>query len=155
MLREFLLVWCAVPLSLCAQSSVEALGSSADAAQRVFDRRDMVDASNGKVYDRRAVDVQPAYPGGEKALQDQLLDPANCGALPDMEACFGSSRITFDLVVNTDGTVSDVKFTREGCTVLHPVVHCALRGLQRWTPGQLNGAAVRVRMRASVRFDLR
>lgn len=139
------------------QSSVDGLMNASDAGQRVFDQRSAGAPSTqtGRIHKLKDVDERPSYPDGDAALLDHLLVPASCGALPDMEHCFGSSRMSFDFVVNTDGSVSDVEFSKEGCPILQPFVLCAVRGLSPWKPGLLNGVPVRVRMHTSVKYDLR
>ena len=157
MFRPLVILICLVPVTLVAQSGVEGLGRASDAGQQRFDERagNTLPAIHGKVYSRREVDEKPTYPGGETALRDHLLNAEGCGVLPRMEDCFGSSKMTFDFVVNEDGSVGDVEFSKEGCPVLQPVVLCTLRGLEKWTPGMLNGKSVRVRLQHSVKFDLR
>ncbi|HQW07132.1 MAG: hypothetical protein IPH05_13800 [Flavobacteriales bacterium] len=139
-----------------AQSGVEGLMNASDAGQRMFDQRSSTpQLHTGRIYERKKVDKEAEYPGGEDALLDHLLEPALCGVLPKMETCFGTSKMTFDFVVNTDGSVSDVEFLKDGCPVLQPHVRCAIRGLSIWTPAELDGLPVRMRSRASVKFDLR
>lgn len=157
MFRSVALALILTPAIVIGQSSVDILKGNSDKAQQVYDARKNEGARSdtGRIYDLRSVDVKPTYPGGEKVLKDHLLEPATCGKLPPMESCFGSSKIIFDLVVNTDGSVSDVEFMKEGCTVLHSRVLCATHGLSKWKPALLNGVPVRTRLRRSVKFDLR
>ena len=157
MFRSSLILVCLLPFYSFAQSSVEGLGRASDAGQQVFEQRGATTPSDnrGKVYKRGQVDEKPSYPGGEAALQDHLLNAEGCGVLPKMEDCFGSSNMNFDFVVNVDGSVGNVEFAKEGCPVLQSVVLCTLRGLEKWTPGMLNGKPVRVRLHQAVKFDLR
>ncbi len=157
MFRSVALALILAPTIVLGQSSVDILKGNSDKAQKVFDARanEDVRSDTGRVYDLRSVDVKPIYPGGEEALVDHLLEPATCGKLPPMESCIGSSKIIFDLVVNTDGSVSNVEFMKEGCTVLHSRVLCATQGLSQWKPALLNGVPVRTRLRRKVKFDLR
>ncbi|MBP6642791.1 MAG: hypothetical protein KA186_06870 [Flavobacteriales bacterium] len=157
MFRSSLILVCLLPFYSFAQSSVEGSGRASDAGQQVFEQRAATASpeDRGKVYKRGQVDVKPSYPGGDAALQDHLLNGEGCGVLPRMEDCFGSSNMNFDFVVNVDGTVGNVEFAKEGCPVLQSVVLCTLRGLEKWTPGMLNGKPVRVRLHQAVKFDLR
>ncbi|MBP6311293.1 MAG: hypothetical protein KA408_03420 [Flavobacteriales bacterium] len=157
MFRSVLLVLSLAPTLAIGQSSVDILKGNSDNAQKVYDSGTVnaVGADNGKIHDLRSVDVKPIYPGGDKALEDHLLEPATCGKLPPMESCIGSSVMIFDFVVNTDGSVSNVEFMKEGCTVLHSRVVCATQGLSKWQPALLNGVPVRARLRRKVKFDLR
>lgn len=157
MIRSVLLLIFLHPMTISAQSAVEGLGGASDSAQQTFEQSRSTTAIGGigKIYKRNKVDEKPAYPGGDDAFMDHVLNAEGCGVLPKMEDCFGSSKLSFDYVVNADGSVSDVEFNKEGCTVLHPVVLCALRRIEKWTPGKLNGVAVRVQMHHAVKYDLR
>ncbi len=157
MIRSIALALLMIPIYADAQSSVEALGKASDAGQQVFDGNpnDPAQGRLGKIFKQKEVDTPPSYPGGGQVLVDHLAHAEGCGALPRMEDCFGSSKLVLDFVVNADGTVSDVEFSREGCEVLQGVVLCAMRGLELWTPAMKNGVPVRMRQRETVKYDLR
>lgn len=157
MFRTLVMLIGVLPLALIAQSSVEGLGGASDVGQQVFEHPNGAAPmeNRGKIYKRGQVDEKPSYPGGEAALRDHLLNAEGCGVLPRMEDCFGTSKMNFEYVVNVDGTVGDVEFSKEGCPVLQSLVLCTLRGLEKWKPGMVNGKPVRVRLQQAVKFDLR
>lgn len=98
------------------------------------------------------VEVWPEYPGGKKGLQKYLSDNVEYPATAKKNGITGTVWVIF--VVNTDGSVSDVKVERGiggGCDQEAIRV---VEGMRKWKPGRQNGNPVRVYQRLKIGFAL-
>lgn len=162
MLRSFLIAWwflsvaAILPRQARAQSSLDLLKGSSDAGQQVFDQRSGGSASldTNQVYPASAVSERPLYPGSEAALLRSLTTAEGCGSGTRDGACM-STLVIVRFVVERDGTTSDHKAVNEDCPFLRTTALCAMQNMSTWTPGKLNGKAVRVQMQIPVRYELR
>ncbi|MBK9514160.1 MAG: hypothetical protein IPO05_11160 [Flavobacteriales bacterium] len=143
--------------SVSAQSEVAPLRSSSDAGQRVFDQRIKRTAApaDTTVYDIAAVDVAPAYPGGNAALLSQLAKAPGC-VLQDWNAD-GQARtkVMLRFVVEANGMVSQLGTEGEADEALRRYALCAAGTLKPFTPGTKGGKPVRTFLRVPVQYEPR
>lgn len=95
-----------------------------------------------------AVEQEPEIIGGQKALYEKLEYPASC------KRANIEGRVILQFVVNTDGSVQDVKVMRGiggGCD------KAAVEAIQsvKFKPGRQRGKPVRVRFSLPILFQLR
>ena len=141
---------------VCAQEPVAPLRSSSDAGQRVFDQRIARPvAVDTTVHEPGAIDRPPAYPGGDEAMLRSLAQPTSCTMRSAEEACTSSTRVVLSFIVERDGSLSNAIAEEGACPALAGYALCAVRTLDRFTPGSHQGRVVRVRMRIPVIYELR
>ena len=103
-------------------------------------------------YDLITVQKPPTFPGGEQDLLRFLAENIKYPALARENGIQGTVALSF--VINKDGSVSDVGLLKDiggGCGKE------AIRVVQtmpRWSPGEANGHAVKVRFTLPVKFRL-
>ena len=100
----------------------------------------------------QTVEVQPEFPGGPAAmvrwLSANLVYPVACIE----EGIQG--RVIVQLVVNTDGSVSDVKVVKPVNPHLDKEAIRVVSSMPNWKPGEQRGKKVRVRYTLPVTFRL-
>lgn len=107
---------------------------------------------DNNVYEFVDVNKMPSFPGGERELLTFLAKNIVYPAIARENNIQGIVALSF--VVNKDGSISDVTALKDiggGCTKE------AMRVVQmmpRWSPGEANGHAVKVRFVLPVRFQL-
>ena len=131
-----------------AQSSLDLLKGGSDAGQRAYDQRVApTRASIRAVYGPGDVDVAPTYPGGADALNKALMTGCDTSLASTGADCNEDLHYRVRFVVETDGTVSEAEVLGAAtCPVLSASMLCRVNGLQRFSPGILKGAPVRVRL---------
>lgn len=98
------------------------------------------------------VEVMPVFPGGDagmmKFLQDNIKYPA------EAQQAGASGRVLTRFIINSDGSISDVEIYKS----VHPLLDAeALRvvsEMPNWTPGKVDGKAVKVRFTLPISFRL-
>ncbi len=109
-------------------------------------------AEDNDTYDMVGVQKPPTFPGGERDLLRFLAENIKYPSMARENGIAGNVALTF--VINKDGSVSDAQILKDiggGCGKE------ALRVLAlmpRWSPGEANGHAVKVRFTLPVRFRL-
>ena len=110
----------------------------------------MENAEDTVVY--TTVDKMPIFPGGDAALlkwiEEHLIYP---------EATLENriqGRVSCTFVVNTDGSVSDIKVVRPLDANMDEEAVRVISTLPKFTPGEMKGKPVRVRYAIPVRFML-
>lgn len=107
---------------------------------------------DNNVYEFVDVNKMPSFPGGERELLTFLAKNIVYPSIARENNIQGIVALSF--VVNKDGSISDVTALKDiggGCTKE------AMRVVQmmpRWSPGEANGHAVKVRFVLPVRFQL-
>jgi hypothetical protein len=79
-----------------------------------------------------AVEVNPEFPGGDKAFQNYINQHLN------YKGNF-TGRAFYQFTIERDGTLTDIKPMRSGGTELDERVTAVLRQAPRWRPGIQNG----------------
>src|SRR5690606_30116806 len=98
------------------------------------------------------VSEKPVFPGGEAAMRKFLADNLNYPLPARRDEVSGTVHVSF--VVNTDGSIVDVKVIRgvgSGCSEEALRV---VKSMPKWKAGRHNGHAVRTKMTIPVKFVL-
>lgn len=105
-----------------------------------------------KTFEMFDIQKPPSFPGGEAELFKYLQKNIDYPALAKENNISGVVPLTF--VVGKDGTVTDVQILRDiggGCGKEAVRV---VKAMPKWSPGEANGHAVKVRYTLPVRFKL-
>ena len=131
-----------------AQGSLDMLKGGSDAGQRAYDQRVAPTRTSVRtVYAPGQVDVAPTYPGGAEALNKALMTGCDTSQASTGADCNEDLHYRVRFVVETDGTVSEAEVLGAAtCPVLSASMLCRVNGFQRFSPGILKGAPVRVRL---------
>ena len=113
-------------------------------------QKTVVSKKNQKVYD--VVEQMPEYPGGIAALWEYLMQ--NVKYPEDAEKQKVEGRVIANFVVETDGSISDVKIFKQVFPSLDREAIRVLEAMPKWTPGKQNGKPVRVKYTVPVNFKL-
>lgn len=108
------------------------------------------DASVGKIY--TAVELNPAFPGGMQAYDAFLRKTMIYPQAARENHIHGVVFIQF--VIETDGTLGDLKILREPGFGLGAEAIRILKASPKWSPGMQKGKAVRVQFTVPVNFNL-
>lgn len=103
-----------------------------------------------KVFD--VVEKMPSYPGGNSALQRWLSSNITYPAAAAENGVEG--RVIVAFVVETDGSVSDVRIARGVDPSLDREALSVVKRMPKWIPGMQNGSPVRVKFNVPVTFKL-
>jgi protein TonB len=103
-----------------------------------------------KVFD--VVEKMPSYPGGNGALQRWLSSNITYPAAAAENGVEG--RVIVAFVVETDGSVSDVRIARGVDPSLDREALSVVKRMPKWIPGMQNGSPVRVKFNVPVTFKL-
>ena len=94
----------------------------------------------------------PKFPGGDTALMQYIASHVN---YPTVAAENGvQGKVIVGFVVETDGSVSDVKILRSVDPSLDKEAMRVIMSMPKWTPGKQDGKAVRVKMQCPVIFRM-
>lgn len=98
------------------------------------------------------VEVMPVFPGGEAGMMKYLSD--NIKYPEEAMKADIEGRVLTRFIINSDGSISDVEISKS----VHPLLDAeALRvvnEMPNWTPGKVNGKAVKVRFMLPITFRL-
>lgn len=105
-----------------------------------------------KTYEMFDIQKPPTFPGGEQALMKYLSENIQYPPLARENNIQGKVVLTF--VVDKNGQVTDVNIIKDlgGGTGKEAVR--VVKGMPRWSPGEANGHAVKVRYTLPVSFRL-
>ena len=87
----------------------------------------------------RSVEQMPRFPGGEAALMKYIQSHVNYPEGTDVEG-----RVILQFVVETDGSIGEVKVLRSVDELLDKEAVRLIKSLPNFTPGRQNGQAVSV-----------
>ncbi len=108
------------------------------------------DVSDKKVYE--VVEQMPSYPGGMKALLQYLSDNIKYPKAAEKKHIQGRVITTF--VVETDGSISDVKTQNSVDPRLDAEAIRVVSKMPKWIPGRQNGKPVSVKYFLPIIFRL-
>lgn len=114
-------------------------------------QKTVVSEKNQKVYD--TVDQLPEFPGGMPALMEYLMN--NVKYPKDAEKQKVEGRVLVQFVVETDGSISDVKVAKEVFPSLDAEGIRVVQAMPKWTPGKHKGKFVRVQYTLPIVFSLK
>ena len=98
------------------------------------------------------VDQQPLFPGGQESL-DRFLNKNLIYPITLKEQHI-RERVVCQFVVNTDGSVSDIKVVRSNNQAFNAEALRVLDLMPRWEPGLVNGKPVRTQYSLPINFDV-
>ena len=107
----------------------------------------------GKILDDFMLQERPSFPGGDAAMYAWLKDHIR---YPDRMADAGDEdKVYVEFVVETDGTVSLVKAVKGKHELSKAEAARVVARFPKWSPGKMNGNAVRCRLTLPVSFRLK
>lgn len=89
------------------------------------------------------VEVMPEYPGGNDSLFKFILKNINYPSIPETDSEI-RSRLVLSIVINKDGSVSDIKVKRSISKNFDDEAIRVVKLLSKFKPGEHNGVPVRV-----------
>lgn len=141
-------VICSLWLSSCEQAGIP------DQNQKDPDLKELTTSTgnHNEVKHADMVDKLPEFPGGEEGLLAYFKDGFN---YPDELKKAGIEGLcTLGFVVNEDGSISDVEAVRSDHKMLEPPAIAFVENMPDWTPGEMNGNKVKVKMHLPVKFTM-
>lgn len=114
-------------------------------------QKTVVSQKNQKVYD--VAEQMPEYPGGMPAMFEFLMK--NLQYPKDAEKQKVEGRVMVMFVVETDGSISDVKVAKKTFPSLDAEAVRVVQSMPKWTPGRDKGKVVRVQYTLPVSFRLK
>ena len=115
-----------------------------------MDIRDKVVVTQDTVYE--VVDQMPEFPGGDAALMQFINKHI---VYPSLSKEYGiEGRVMVSFVVETDGSLSDVKVTKSLEMLLDEVARGIISQMPQWKPGIQAGKPVRVLYNLPINFRL-
>lgn len=108
------------------------------------------ESDNSKVYD--VVEEMPQFPGGPSALFEYLAQNINYPVVAEENGVQG--RVLVTMVIERNGSVSDVKVVKSVDPSLDAEAQRVVRSMPHWIPGRQNGSPVRVKYTVPVTFKL-
>lgn len=106
------------------------------------------------VYDIASVQEQPNFPGGQEAMMKYLMENTR---YPDEAVEAGlQGKVFVEFEVNKKGKVvsAEVKRGVPGAPMLDAEALRVVKAMPAWTPGRMNGKAVRTRFALPILFSL-
>ena len=97
------------------------------------------------------VEDMPSFPGGTKALHDYVYSHLTFPEAARREG-ISEGQVVVDFMVNTDGSLSDIKAESSTNKVFNDAALAVFRDMPKWNPGKQRGKRVKVNVRVPVRF---
>ena len=126
----------------------EAAGEVLKAKEVIADEKPKEEET--KVFD--VVEQMPQFPGGNAALFEYLSKHIKYPVIAEENGIQG--RVIVTLVVERDGSITDVKVVKSVDPSLDKEAQRVVKSMPRWIPGKQNGSAVRVKYTVPVTFRL-
>ena len=114
-------------------------------------QKTVVAEKNQQVFD--VVEQMPEYPGGFQALFEYLGQ--NVKYPEDAEKQKVEGRVLANFVVETDGSISNVKVIKPAFPSLDAEAVRVLSAMPKWKPGMQSGKVVRVKFTVPINFSLK
>jgi len=108
------------------------------------------DNGNSEVF--TFVEQMPQFPDGERELFKFLSENIQISISPRLDGIQG--RVISQFVVNSDGSISDIKIIRSLDPLLDAEVVRVIETMPKWIPGKKDGEAVNVQFTLPVRFQI-
>ncbi len=103
-----------------------------------------------KIYDK--VQEVPSYPGGAEEMWKFLMNEAQYPKVCLEQGIQGRVYVSF--VVEKDGSIGNVKVIRSSHEKMSEEAVRVVRKMKKWTPGRIDGKAVRSRFTLPIMFGL-
>lgn len=114
-------------------------------------QKTVISQNDQKVYD--VVEQLPEYPGGMMAMMEYLQ--TNMTYPKDAEKQKVEGRVLVVFIVETDGSVSNVKVAKNVFPSLDEEAVRVVESMPKWTPGKEKGKAVRTKFTLPIMFRLK
>ena len=114
-------------------------------------QKTVVSQKNQKVFE--VVEQMPEYPGGMMAMMEFLQDNMKYPADAEKQKVQGKVMVSF--IVETDGSISDVKVMKNVFPSLDAEAIRVVKAMPRWTPGKQKGKVVRVHFSLPITYRLK
>ena len=115
-----------------------------------YAQKTVVSQSNQNVYDH--VEVMPEFVGGMTAMMKYLQ--TNVKYPEDAIRQKLGGRVMVQFVVETDGTISNVRVAKTVFPSLDNEAVRVVKAMPKWKPGKVNGRPVRVNFSLPVVFNI-
>lgn len=99
-----------------------------------------------------SADKMPEFPGGMAAMQNYLATNVQYPLEAQEKGIQG--RVICQFIINTDGTVSDVKVMRNVDKLLEAEAIRVIENMPKWSPGIKDNKIVRVKYTLPITFRL-
>ena len=109
-------------------------------------------SQTNKIYEVDAVDQMPSFPGGPKKFERYLNTHVSYPVDAQENGIQGVVVVSF--VVECDGSITNVHAVNSVSPSLNREAMRVISKMPRWTPGKINGSAVRVNTCAPVSFKI-
>jgi hypothetical protein len=120
--------------------------------RNMLDTLPAIDDSGFVKFDK--VEVEAAYPGGDKAWIQFLVQNLDAGIAAKKRAPVGAYTVIIQFIVNKDGTISDfAPLTNHGYGMEDEVIK-VLKKSPNWKPAKQNGKTVRAYRKQPVTFQV-
>lgn len=116
------------------------------------DKRQKLMSQHGKDYVFDVVEQMPSFPGGMGALMQYLS--SNIKYPKEAENIGGQGRVITTFVVEKDGSISDVRFSKSVHPALDAEAIRVVKDMPKWIPGKQGGEPVRVKYTLPITFRL-
>jgi len=110
----------------------------------------LANSDDDRIYDM--VETRAQFPGGEQACYKWIAEHQQYPVKAMEEGIQGRVMVSF--VVNTDGSIGDIKVTRSPSPVLSKEAIRVVNTMPKWIPAKQGGKAVRSRFTIPVMFKL-
>ena len=97
------------------------------------------------------VEEMAQFPGGDEACYKWLSEHLNCSAVCQEQG--EQRRVVVSFVVDTDGSIVDVKAVRSPNPDLAREAERVVREMPKWKPGRQDGRIIRCRMMLPILFQ--
>jgi len=114
-------------------------------------QKTVVSQKNQKVFE--VAEQMPEYPGGMMAMMEFLQDNMKYPADAEKQKVQGKVMVSF--IVETDGSISDVKVMKNVFPSLDAEAIRVVKAMPRWTPGKQKGKVVRVHFSLPITYRLK
>lgn len=114
-------------------------------------QKTVVSQKNQKVYE--VVDQMPEFPGGMPAMIEFLQKNVKYPA--DAEKQKVEGRVLVSFVVETDGSITDIKVMKKAFPSLDAEAVRVAKAMPNWKPGKQKGKVVRVHFSLPISFRLK
>jgi len=114
-------------------------------------QKTVVSQKNQKVFE--VVEQMPEYPGGMMAMMEFLQDNMKYPADAEKQKVQGKVMVSF--IVETDGSISDVKVMKNVFPSLDAEAIRVVKAMPHWTPGKQKGKVVRVHFSLPIAYRLK
>jgi|1048.fasta_scaffold09386_3 protein TonB len=109
-------------------------------------------ANEATVYRAFELNTQPEFPGGLTAMNDYIATTMKYPKRAIENAVQGTVLVSF--IVEKDGSLTDIQVVRDIGSNCGKEAIRLVEGMPKWTPGAIDGKAVRTKITTPFKFKL-